>query len=231
MTVGPIGDTLSGMIPQLLHLRTYLDGLHPGLFNATLAAVLFGLLWVVRKVKPLFFAKLPPALQAWPALASGAVLAALSASTDGDFAGAVVNALGMALTGLVSGMLASGIHRTLKESPLPYGSNDVPPKKPPTAAVAMVAVAFGLALSGCSGAKFPDAGTLCALAGDVEPVLEKYADDHGVPLKYVRDAFAIACMDAAKTDPERARAVGLSAAKASASAAAKSGARFDGGTK
>ena len=124
----------------LQHLRVYLDALQPGLFNAGLAALLFVALWGVRRWKPLFFAKLPPALQAWPAMASGALIAALSASTDGDFIGALVNALGMAGTGLVSGMLSVGVHRTLKESPTPYGERQIPPKKDPAPMVTRISV-------------------------------------------------------------------------------------------
>ncbi len=116
------------MIAPLQQLHALLDSITPGLFNAALAVLLWGALWLVRKFKPLLFVKLPPSLQAWPALASGALLSALSASTDGDLKGAAVNALGQALAGLVSGVMAVGLHRTLKESALSYGSKDIPPK-------------------------------------------------------------------------------------------------------
>ena len=116
------------MIAPLQQLHALLDGIVPGLFNATLAVLLWAALWFVRKFEPLLFAKLPPAFQAWPALASGAVLSALSASTGPDLKTSIVNALGGALTGLVSGVMAVGVHRTLKESKLSYGTNDIPPK-------------------------------------------------------------------------------------------------------
>jgi hypothetical protein len=114
------------MIPWLTTIRTALDALQPGLFNALLALLLFGAMYLVKRFKPELFNKLPTALQAWPAMAIGAVIAALSASTNGNFLQAVVNAAGMSLSGLLSGVLAVGAHRTLKESPLPYAT---PPAK------------------------------------------------------------------------------------------------------
>ena len=165
------------MIPPLQHLRAFLDGLVPGGFNASLAALLWVALWGLRKFKPLFFAKLPPALQAWPALAVGAVIAALSASTGANVGEAVLNALGMSLTGLLSGVLSVGAHRVLKESPLPYGAHDIPPK-PPTGP--LVAIVVGLLLTGCMGAKSaiteactvidsgnPTIGVLCVTAEEI----------------------------------------------------------------
>jgi hypothetical protein len=136
------------MLPFLLNIRTTLDGIHPGLFNAALALILFGAMYLFRKVRPDLFAKLPTKLQAWPALALGAVVAALSASTGAGALDAVLNALGMSLTGLLSGTLAVGTNRVLKESPLPYGTP--PPKngKPPSGPAA-VAIIMGLMLFGC----------------------------------------------------------------------------------
>ena len=186
MTERPEDYILTGM--PLQHLRTYLDALQPGLFNAGLAALLFVALWGVRRWKPLFFAKLPPALQAWPAMASGALIAALSASTDGDFIGALVNALGMAGTGLVSGMLSVGVHRTLKESPTPYGVDQIPPKKDPAPMVTRISglMVFLLvvAIPGCASfGKFnPTAKTAIATVDDIARRLCElaHADSLGV---------------------------------------------------
>lgn len=163
------------MIPFLQQLRLSVDAIYPGLFNAGLAAVLFAALWVIRRFKPLLFANMPAALQAWPALASGAVIAALSASTDGNIGGAVVNALGQALAGLVSGVLAVGLHRTLKESPLPYGNGQIPPKSGagggPAAVgiVFLVALASLLALPSCTPSELQQAATI---ADDVTKVAQ-----------------------------------------------------------
>jgi hypothetical protein len=114
------------MVPWFATIRTALDQVQPGLWNALLALVLFGAMYVFKKFKPELFAKLPASLQAWPAMLTGAVFAALSASTSGGLGPAIVNALGMSLSGLLSGVLAVGGHRVLKESPLSYGT---PPPK------------------------------------------------------------------------------------------------------
>jgi hypothetical protein len=109
------------MIPILATWHTALDQIQPGLFNAILAAILFGAMYLFKRFAPDTFERLPTDLQAWPALATGAVIAALSASTDGGVLHAVVAALGQSLTGLLSGVLAVGGHRVLKESRLSYG--------------------------------------------------------------------------------------------------------------
>jgi hypothetical protein len=213
----------------LQHLRTYLDALQPGLFNAALAALLFVALWLVRKQWPLFFAKLPPALQAWPAMATGAVVAALSASVDGNFGGAFVNALGMALTGLVSGMLASGIHRTLKEAPGPYGEDQIPPKKDPAPLVPVkrisglliFLVALALTISGCkSFLHFSDPtaqAVTCAILEPEEALIESAAGVCGpfapACLSALQALFGNACTAAATAgkSQDEAHAAGLAA--------------------
>jgi hypothetical protein len=129
----------------LQHLRETLDHWSPGAFNASLAALLFVALWLGRRFKPDLFAKLPPTLQAWPALAGGAVLAALSSNSSGGLMATVISALGMSLTGLVSGIGAVGLHRTLKESKLPYGNDQIPPKSGP------MVVGMIFLLTGCGG--------------------------------------------------------------------------------
>jgi hypothetical protein len=110
------------MFPALVHLRTVLDGVHPGLFNAILSALLLGAIWVWRKFWPASFAKLPTAVQAAPALAGGAVLGALSANINGAPIDAVLAALVQSAGGIISGLAAIGTHHALKESPLPYGN-------------------------------------------------------------------------------------------------------------
>jgi hypothetical protein len=51
-------------------------------------------------------------------------------SSAGSLLDTVIAVLGNTLLGLTSGILAVGLHRTLKESPLPYGTNQIPPKAP-----------------------------------------------------------------------------------------------------
>lgn len=109
------------MFPALLHLRTTLDAYRPGLFNALLSALLLGAVWAWRRFSPATFEKLPPAVQSFPALAGGAVLGALSASTGGPVVDAVISALVQSAGGLISGLAAIGTHHALKASPLPYG--------------------------------------------------------------------------------------------------------------
>jgi len=149
----------------LQHLRETLDHWSPGAFNASLAALLFVALWLGRRFKPDLFAKLPPTLQAWPALAGGAVLAALSSNLSGGLVAAVVSALGMSLTGLVSGVAAVGLHRTLKESPLPYGT---PPPK-----IIPVVVGMIFLLTGCGGHFEEARGPRSVTAGAPSP--ERFA--------------------------------------------------------
>jgi len=132
----------------LQHLRETLDHWSPGAFNASLAALLFVALWLGRRLKPDLFAKLPPTLQAWPALAGGAVLAALSSNSSGGLMAAVISALGMSLTGLVSGVAAVGLHRTLKESKLPYGNSQIPPRGVPMVAGMLFLLVLPI---GCGG--------------------------------------------------------------------------------
>jgi len=112
----------------LAHLREQLNAIQPGLFNALLALVLMLLIWVWRKASPATFDKLPPSLQAWPALAGGAVLAALSTNISVPPLQVAVAALAQSLGGIVSGIAAVGTHRVLKESPFPYGGKSQPPK-------------------------------------------------------------------------------------------------------
>lgn len=115
------------MIPTLATWRTALDQIQPGLWNALLALLLFGATYAFKKLRPDLFARMPLKLQAWPAMFTGALVAALSASTTGGLLAALVNAAGMSLSGLLSGVLAVGAHRVLKEAPGPYGT---PPEKP-----------------------------------------------------------------------------------------------------
>lgn len=178
------------MIPPLQHLRAWLDAFQPGTFNASLAALLWGALWLVRKKWPLFFAKLPSQLQAWPALAMGAVVAALSASTDGNIGQAVLNALGMAFTGLLSGAMSVGVHRVLKESPLPYGTNDIPPKPPTTPLVAILCLVF-IGCTPAARAGIPVLSTVDAIGMGVAQVAG-WCEDRGVEPETVASAKRLA---------------------------------------
>jgi hypothetical protein len=225
VTNRPGSDIFTGMIPALQQLRTYLDAAFPGLFNASLAGLLFVVLWGVRRWKPLFFAELPPAFQAWPALASGAIISALSASTSGTFVTAFVNALGMAGTGLVSGMLASGVHRTLKESVLPYGENQIPPKKDPAPMVThisgLMVFVLALAIPGCkSFLHFSDPtaqAVTCAILEPEEALIESAAGVCGpfapACLSALQALFGDACTAAATAgkSQDEAHAAGLAA--------------------
>ena len=116
-------------LAPFVHLRVLLDSMHPGFFNALLAVAIWAALWAVRRWKPDYFAKLPIWLQAWPALVSGAVVGLLSAGLGPDPVTAVIGVLGSTLSGLFSGIAGVGLHRTLKESPLKYGS--LPVADPP----------------------------------------------------------------------------------------------------
>jgi hypothetical protein len=88
-------------------------------------------------------------------------------------------------------------------------------------------------LTGCSSflhwspSALPDVAALCAFSGDVEPQLEALAAEYGVPVAFVKAAFEGACSETAKTAPNDAKHAGLSAARASASAAKKAGAKFE----
>jgi hypothetical protein len=111
------------MLPFLVSIRTYLDALHPGLFNAATAVVVLTLLWAVKKLRPAWFEKLPTAWQAWPALTLAALTTALATSTAATAADTVVAVLGNAFLGLLNaGLGAIGLHRAMKESKLPYGN-------------------------------------------------------------------------------------------------------------
>lgn len=117
----------------LAQWRDALNAIYPGLWNAALGLAVVLALWATKKLKPDLFARLPPAVQALPAMILSAVATALSATspTLGGF-------LSQLLAGsLVGGTMAVGVHRVLKESPLPYGgtggakADSLKPPKPP----------------------------------------------------------------------------------------------------
>lgn len=101
----------------------YLDSLYPGLWNATVAALVVFLIWLLKKVRPDLFAKLPPAVQALPAVVLSGLVSGLSA-----FEPTILAFLTQLIGGgIAGGAAAVGMHHMLKESPLPYGN---PPKAP-----------------------------------------------------------------------------------------------------
>ena len=110
----------------LASARAFLDGLYPGLSNALLALLAVFAVWLLKKLRPDLFAKLPPSVQALPALFVSGVLSALTA-VEPTLAAVLANFLGGAAVG---GAAAVGLHHMAKASPLPYGD---PPKAAPLA--------------------------------------------------------------------------------------------------
>lgn len=116
------------MIQWFVTARDALDGIRPGLFNAALAGLVWVGIWLVRKVSPALFSKIPEAWQAGPALVLSGLVTAVSTPLNGDVLDAAIRVLTNSLAGgLISGLLAVGTHHALKASPLPYGN---PPKEP-----------------------------------------------------------------------------------------------------
>lgn len=183
------------MVQFLVRLRAELDGFYPGLSNAAVGAVAVLFVWLLKKFSPATFAKLPPALQAAPAMLLTAIVTGLSA-TYPTIASVVSNALGGALVG---GTFAVGAHRVLKESPLPYGNPKPDPLVPPihiTIIVAVLVVGFGLGsatmLQSCTPAwrqalAVPVVSQADAIAMTLERAVD-WAADHGVDAEAIQDA-------------------------------------------
>lgn len=103
----------------LTNLREILDHVYPGLWNAAVAALAVLVLWLVKKFAPNTFAKLPPSVQALPAMAIAAIVSGLAANLP-----TIVSFLTTAFAGgLIGGVTAVGTHRVLKELPIPYGND------------------------------------------------------------------------------------------------------------
>lgn len=219
------------MIQLLTQWRAALDAVYPGLFNAVIGAVVVLGVWLLKKFAPNWFAKLPPAVQALPAMVISAVVTALSATSP-----TLSSFLSQLLAGtLVTGTMAVGAHHVLKESPLPYGNPGKTPSLRPPAAAGLVLLALVGSCAGCasfgawSQAAAPDVAIVCGLTGDVLSQLEAWASEAGVPVIYLQQVYADACGGAAKEDSGGAKKVGLSASHAAAHAASKLHASFPAG--
>jgi hypothetical protein len=103
-------------------LRASLDALYPGLFNALVGLSMVGLIWVWRKVSPSTFEKLPPKMQALPAVVGAGLMSSFAAQQD-----LLMNA---AVGGVLGGIFGVGSHRALKESKLSYGNRPAIPAAP-----------------------------------------------------------------------------------------------------
>jgi hypothetical protein len=160
----------------LINLRTYLDGIYPGLWNASVAALVVLVVWLMKKFFPNTFAKLPPSLQALPAMFVAALVNGIAALEP-----TIISVIG---GGLLGGVTAVGVHRMLKESPLPYGKNDKPnpvisaAKKAIIMIVACVFVACAALQQGTQAAcTFLDSGNpvigaVCATVEEIESVIQ-----------------------------------------------------------
>lgn len=167
----------------LIRLHAYLDGLYPGLWNASVAAVAVLVLWLLKKFFPNVFAKLPPTVQALPAMFVAAILNGI-ATLEPTIVSFLINSLG---GGLLGGVTAVGVHRVLKESPLPYEKK----KSTPLNAVAkrismmMIGAACASLLIACAALQqgtqavctFLDSGNsiigaVCATAEEIESVIQ-----------------------------------------------------------
>lgn len=168
----------------LTHLHVYLDGIYPGLWNASVAALAVFVLWILKKFFPDFFAKLPPAVQALPAMFIAAIVNGVAA-LEPTIVSFLVSALG---GGLLGGVTAVGVHRMLKESPLPYGKDDKPNPAISAARKALLMLVAGVSVTvfvACAAVQSgtqaactfldsgnPLIGAVCATVEEIESVIQ-----------------------------------------------------------
>jgi len=95
------------ILQPMTAIRTYLDNVDPRLWPLAIALVAGGVVWGWRKLSPKSFDRLPPAIQALPAIL---IAAAIGGATGSD----LVHMMFEAASGAVSGLLAVGGHHTLK---------------------------------------------------------------------------------------------------------------------
>lgn len=167
----------------LTNLRVWLDHLYPGLWNASVAALAVLVLWLLKKFAPNFFAKLPPSIQALPAVFIAAIVSGVAA-----LAPTLLSFLSSAAAGgLLGGVTAVGVHHVLKESKLPYGTD---PKDPNSvvktaASAGLLLFALGIIPLACAGiqqgtsdvctfidSKNPLIGAVCATVEEVESFIQ-----------------------------------------------------------
>lgn len=89
-------------------IKTYLDAIDPRLFFALIALVAWTVVGAWRKYAPASFERIPPTVQALPAILVGAVAAAPAG------AGSLKETFINATLGAFSGLAAIGTHHALK---------------------------------------------------------------------------------------------------------------------
>lgn len=140
--------------------RTWLDNIYPGLWNLALSLVVVALLWGLKKWQPDFFAKLPPSVQALPAMFLAGVASAFAAF-EPTLISFLTSLIGGAITG---GVAAVGAHHVLKESKLPYGNEPQKPLSARRVTISGIALVLLLVVSACNPG---DAKTAFDIADDV----------------------------------------------------------------
>jgi hypothetical protein len=184
----------------LTNLRTWLDHVYPGLWNASVAAFAVLVLWLTKKFAPNFFAKLPPPVQALPAMFIAGLVSGIAA-LEPTIISFIASFIG---GGLMGGVAAVGTHRTLKESPLPYGEPNKPQSiKPPSPPVTHITILFltAMCLTGTAGCGFFQSPTgkavTCDISAGVLAALQDLLLIPGVLLEPLEAAYSKACTQAA----------------------------------
>lgn len=148
------------MLAFLHAARAALAAVHPLLPFICIAAIVGGLVYLWRRFSPTTFDKLPPQIQALPALLISAILA--GASSGGDVGRMMIDAA----IGAFSGLLSVGGHEALKRLPGPYLGGKWPAagldmkgmekvlssRKPPPLPPVTMLLLLALGLLSCSGA-------------------------------------------------------------------------------
>lgn len=147
------------------HIRDSLNGVYPGLWNAAVGVVVVTLIWLLKKLAPNLFDKLPPAVQALPAVFLSGMISGLSAAAPliGDFLAH------FAVGGMLGGTLAVGAHHMLKESPLPYGRPKPDSLKPSAVTHITLVLLAMLTFIGCSPSEMQ---TAVSVAEDVVKIAQ-----------------------------------------------------------
>ena len=188
------------MVQLLVYAREQLDAAFPGLSSAAVGALAVLAIWLLKRFAPAVFAKLPPALQAMPAMVFSAVVSSLAAA-EPTLASILQNALGGAF---VAGTFAVGAHHVLKESPLPYGDPPKPSTPAPPVHITIVIVALlvvqmtvvsatiGFMLFSCTPQQrqalaLPVVTQADAIAMTISKAVD-WAADHGVNPETIQDA-------------------------------------------
>lgn len=188
----------------LTNARIWLDHLYPGLWNASVAALAVFVLWLTKKFAPDFFAKLPPPVQALPAMFIAGLVSGIAALEP-----TIISFISsFFVSGVMGGVAAVGAHRALKESPLPYGEPNKPqsirppkpPSSPPTAPATHITILFLAALltNGCGFFQSPTGKAVtCDISAGVLAALQDLLLIPGVLIGPLEEAYAAACAQAA----------------------------------